>query len=35
MKEDLAKDGLHPSATGYKVMAVLAKKAIEKAFRIE
>jgi lysophospholipase L1-like esterase len=31
MKKDLADDGLHPNAAGYKIMAPLAKTAIEKA----
>ena len=30
MKADLADDGLHPNATGYKIMAPLAEAAIEK-----
>jgi lysophospholipase L1-like esterase len=30
MKKDLADDGLHPNAAGYKVMAPLAEAAIEK-----
>ena len=28
MKRDLARDGLHPNAAGYKIMAPLAEKAI-------
>lgn len=31
MKKDLADDGLHPNAAGYRVMAPLAEAAIEKA----
>ena len=31
MKKDLADDGLHPNAAGFKIMAPLAEKAIEKA----
>ena len=31
MKKDLADDGLHPNAAGFKVMAPLAEAAIEKA----
>jgi lysophospholipase L1-like esterase len=31
LKRDLAEDGLHPNATGYKIMAPLAEAAIEKA----
>jgi lysophospholipase L1-like esterase len=31
MKKELADDGLHPNAAGYKVMAPLAEAAIEKA----
>jgi lysophospholipase L1-like esterase len=31
LKRDLADDGLHPSAAGYKIMAPLAQAAIEKA----
>jgi len=31
MKKDLADDGLHPNAAGYKIMAPLAETAIEKA----
>jgi len=34
MKKDLAEDGLHPNATGYKIMAPLAEKAIAKALVI-
>jgi lysophospholipase L1-like esterase len=31
MRKDLAEDGLHPNAAGYKIMAPLAEAAIEKA----
>jgi lysophospholipase L1-like esterase len=31
MKKDLAEDGLHPNAAGYKIMAPMAEAAIEKA----
>jgi len=31
MKKDLADDGLHPNAAGYKIMAPLAEASIEKA----
>ena len=31
MKKDLADDGLHPNAAGYKIMAPMAEAAIEKA----
>jgi acyl-CoA thioesterase-1 len=31
LKKDLAEDGLHPNAAGYKIMAPLAEAAIEKA----
>ena len=31
LKRELADDGLHPNAAGYKIMAPLAEKAIEKA----
>jgi len=31
MKKELADDGLHPNAAGYKIMAPLAESAIEKA----
>jgi acyl-CoA thioesterase I len=31
MKKDLADDGLHPNAAGYKIMAPIAEAAIEKA----
>jgi lysophospholipase L1-like esterase len=31
LKKDLAEDGLHPNAAGYKIMAPLAKAAIEKS----
>jgi lysophospholipase L1-like esterase len=33
MKRDLADDGLHPNAEGYKIMAPLAEAAIEKAMK--
>jgi len=33
MKKDLADDGLHPNAAGFKVMAPLAEAAIEKALK--
>jgi len=33
MKKDLADDGLHPNAAGFKVMAPLAESAIEKALK--
>jgi lysophospholipase L1-like esterase len=33
MKKDLADDGLHPNAAGYKIMAPLAEAAIEKELR--
>jgi lysophospholipase L1-like esterase len=33
MKKDLADDGLHPNAAGYKIMAPLADTAIEKALK--
>jgi lysophospholipase L1-like esterase len=31
LKRDLADDGLHPTDAGYKIMASLAEKAIQKA----
>jgi lysophospholipase L1-like esterase len=31
LRKDLADEGLHPNAAGYKVMAPLAEKAIAKA----
>jgi len=31
LKRDLADDGLHPNAAGYKLMAPLAQAALEKA----
>jgi lysophospholipase L1-like esterase len=34
LKHDLADDGLHPNAAGYKIMAPLAEKAIEKTLDI-
>jgi lysophospholipase L1-like esterase len=33
LKKDLADDGLHPNAAGFKVMAPLAESAIEKAMK--
>jgi len=33
MKKDLADDGLHPNAAGYKIMAPMAEAAIEKALK--
>jgi len=33
MKKDLADDGLHPNAAGYKIMAPMAEAAIEKTLR--
>jgi lysophospholipase L1-like esterase len=33
MKKELAGDGLHPNAVGFKVMAPLAEAAIEKALK--
>jgi lysophospholipase L1-like esterase len=33
MRRELADDGLHPNAAGYKIMAPLAEAAIEKALR--
>jgi lysophospholipase L1-like esterase len=33
MKQDLADDGLHPNAAGYKIMAPLADAAIAKALK--
>lgn len=33
MKKDLADDGLHPNAAGYKIMAPLAEAAIQKALK--
>jgi lysophospholipase L1-like esterase len=33
LKKDLADDGLHPKAAGYKIMAPLAEAAIEKALK--
>jgi lysophospholipase L1-like esterase len=33
LKKDLADDGLHPNAAGYKVMAPLAEAAIQKALK--
>jgi lysophospholipase L1-like esterase len=31
LKKELAEDGLHPNAAGYKIMAPLAEAAIQKA----
>lgn len=31
LKRDLAEDGLHPNAAGYKIISPLAEAAIEKA----
>lgn len=33
MKKDLADDGLHPNAAGFKIMAPMAESAIEKALK--
>jgi lysophospholipase L1-like esterase len=33
LKKDLAEDGLHPNAAGYKIMAPLAEAAIQKAIK--
>jgi lysophospholipase L1-like esterase len=33
LKRDLAEDGLHPNAAGYKIMAPLAEAAIQKALK--
>jgi lysophospholipase L1-like esterase len=33
LKKDLADDGLHPNAAGYKIMAPMAEAAIEKALK--
>ena len=33
LKKDLADDGLHPNAAGYKIMAALAEEAIQKAMK--
>ena len=35
MKKELADDGLHPNAAGYKIMAPLAEAAIERALRTQ
>ncbi len=35
LKRDLAQDGLHPNATGYKIMAPLAEAAIQKSMAIQ
>jgi lysophospholipase L1-like esterase len=34
LKNDLADDGLHPNAAGYKIMAPLAEAAIQKAMKL-
>jgi len=31
LKKDLADDGLHPNAAGYRIMAPLAEAAIQKS----
>jgi lysophospholipase L1-like esterase len=31
LQRELAEDGLHPNAAGYKIMAPLAQQAIEKS----
>jgi len=33
LKRDLTGDGLHPNDAGYKIMAPLAEKAIEKTMK--
>ena len=33
LKKDLADDGLHPNAAGFKIMAPMAEAAIEKALK--
>jgi lysophospholipase L1-like esterase len=33
LKPGISKDGLHPNADGYKLMAPVAEAAIEKALR--
>jgi lysophospholipase L1-like esterase len=33
LKKDLADDGLHPNAAGYKIMAPLAEGALAKAMK--
>ena len=33
LKKDLAEDGLHPNAAGYKIMVPLADSAIQKAMK--
>jgi len=33
LKKDLADDGLHPNAAGFKVMAPMAEEAIQKALQ--
>jgi lysophospholipase L1-like esterase len=35
LKRDLARDGLHPNAMGYKIMAPLAEAAIQKTMAIQ
>ena len=35
LKKDLADDGLHPNAAGYKIMAPLAEAAIVKAIKMD
>jgi lysophospholipase L1-like esterase len=35
MKKELADDGLHPNAAGYKLMAPLAQSAIEKILNMK
>jgi len=32
LRRDLSDEGLHPNASGYKIMAPLAEKAIARAF---
>ncbi len=34
LKRDLAEDGLHPNAAGYKIMAPMAEASIEKALGV-
>ncbi len=33
LKKDLADDGLHPNAAGFKLMAPIAEAAIQKALK--
>jgi lysophospholipase L1-like esterase len=33
LKKDLAEDGLHPNAAGYKIMAPMAEGAIDQTLR--